>query len=332
MSGIEPSTVAACYARAVLSATTKGADEQSGAWDSPTDRLGFTEMRELWETVIGAEGADPHTGLLVGDRIRPGSLHVLGHVVLSCASLADAADAAARYHPLVSQAGTVTLARGDDRTRIRYRPTVDPATMHPQQVEAILTGMVRAARWVAGDDWAPLSVSFTHPRAGSAQPYARVLGCPVVFDASENAITVDNDDLDRRRAPSDPQLGALHRTYADRLLRELSTAVTVGERVRRWLEHAPLDGTGPADPGRELNLSARTLRRALQEEGTSWRALLDAARHDRARRLLETTDLPLDRIGPLIGLSGATALVRAFTRWEGVTPGAYRGRYAGATR
>ncbi|MCY0957412.1 hypothetical protein [Streptomyces sp. H27-H5] len=71
MSGIEPSTVAACYARAVLSATTNGADEP-GAWNSPKDRLGFTEMRDLWATVMGTEGANPHTGLLVGDRIRPG--------------------------------------------------------------------------------------------------------------------------------------------------------------------------------------------------------------------------------------------------------------------
>lgn len=61
-------------------------------------------------------------------------------------------------------------------------------------------------------------------------------------------------------------------------------------------------------------------------EGTSWRALLDTARHARARRLLETTDLPLDRVAPVVGLSGATALVRAFTRWEGMPPGAYRVR------
>ncbi|MFJ7587642.1 helix-turn-helix domain-containing protein [Streptomyces sp. NPDC097617] len=88
-------------------------------------------------------------------------------------------------------------------------------------------------------------------------------------------------------------------------------------------------GLGPADAGRGVHLSPRTLRRALQGEGTSWRALLDAARHRRTRRLLETTDLPLDRIAPLVGLSGATALVRAFTRWEGVTPGAYRIRGAG---
>ncbi|MET9596272.1 AraC family transcriptional regulator [Streptomyces sp. NPDC006459] len=332
MPSIEPSTVAAAYARAVLNATADGADGKAApdAWASPVERLPFTEVRALWDTVIGTHGGDPHAGLRVGDGIKPGSLHVLGHVVLTCASLAEAAEAAVRYHPLVSQAGTVSLERGGEATRIRYRPTVDPATMHPQQVEAIIAGIVRAARWVAGDDWAPLSVSFTHARAGSAEPYARILGCPVTFDAPENALTVANRDLDRPRAPHDPELGALHRAYADRLLRELSTAVTLAERVRQWLEHAPLDGTGLADAGRGVHLSPRTLRRSLQEEGTSWRALLDAARHRRARRLLETTDLPLDRLAPLVGLSGATALVRAFTRWEGITPGAYRARSTGS--
>ncbi|MFG2985604.1 AraC family transcriptional regulator ligand-binding domain-containing protein [Streptomyces sp. NPDC048258] len=203
--------------------------------------------------------------------------------------------------------------------------------MHPQQVEAVVSSMVRAARWIAGDDWAPRAVSFAHPRAGTAEPYARVLGCPVTFDAPENAITVANEDLDRRRPLYDPALNALHRAYADRLLDRLSTAATAAERVRQWLEHAALEDAGPEGPAKELNLSVRSLRRALHAEGTSWRALLDAARHGRARQLLETTALPLDRIAPLVGLSGATAVVRAFTRWEGMPPGAYRSRHRPAS-
>ncbi|WP_328738371.1 AraC family transcriptional regulator [Streptomyces erythrochromogenes] len=155
----------------------------------------------------------------------------------------------------------------------------------------------------------------------------RFFGCPVTFDAPGNSITVADADLDRRRSLYDPALNALHRAYADRLLQQLAAAGTVAERVRQWLERAPLGDVGPEGPARQLNLSVRTLRRALHQEGTSWRALLDTARHGRARRLLETTALPLDRIAPLVGLSGATALVRAFTRWEGMPPGAYRSRY-----
>ncbi|WP_406179713.1 AraC family transcriptional regulator ligand-binding domain-containing protein [Streptomyces sp. NBC_01006] len=326
MSTIEPPSVTACYAFAVLRAVEDGT-VGSAAWALPTHRLEFGEMRALWDAVLGARDAGPHTGLLVGDRIRPEGLHIMGHLVLTCASLADAALAAERYHPLVSQAGTVTLDRRSGVSRVRYRPTVDPAAMHPQQVEAVVSSMVRAGRWIAGDDWAPLSVSFAHPRTGSAEPYARVLGCPVTFDAPENAITIADEDLDRRRPLYDPALNALHRAYADRLLHELSApaTVSVAEHVRRWLEHAAFEDAGPEGPAKELNLSVRTLRRALHAEGTSWRALLDTARHGRVRRLLETTPLPLDRIAPLVGLSGATALVRAFTRWEGMPPGAYRG-------
>lgn len=327
VSTTEPPSVTACYALAVMSATADGHGAPSGPWALPTDRLEFGEMRALWESVLGARDAGPHTGLLVGDRIRPEGLHILGHLVLTCASLADAALAAVRYHPLVSQVGTVTLHRRSGASRIRYRPAVDPAAMHPQQVEAIISSMVRAARWIAGDTWAPLAVSFTHPRTGAPEPYARVLGCPVTFDAPETAITVANADLDRRRPLYDPSLNALHRAYADRLLDQLSTSRTATEHVRQWLEHAPLRDAGPDGPAGELNLSVRSLRRALEKEGTSWRALLDTVRHSRARRLLETTALPLDRIAPLLGLSGATALVRAFTRWEGMAPGAYRSRH-----
>ncbi|MFK0046186.1 helix-turn-helix domain-containing protein [Streptomyces sp. NPDC090741] len=142
-------------------------------------------------------------------------------------------------------------------------------------------------------------------------------------------MTVANEDLDRRRSLYDPALNALHRACADRLLHQLSApapaTAPVAEHVRQWLEHAAFEGAGPEGPAKELDLSVRTLRRALHAEGTSWRALLDTARHGRAGRLLETTPLPLDRIAPLVGLSGATALVRAFTRWEGTPPGAYRG-------
>ncbi|MFD3802977.1 hypothetical protein ACFWSF_10855 [Streptomyces sp. NPDC058611] len=55
-------------------------------------------------------------------------------------------------------------------------------------------------------------------------------------------------------------------------------AVPLRERVRQWLEYAPLDRSGPGEPSRELHPSPRTLRRMLREEGTSWRELLDGAR------------------------------------------------------
>ncbi|GAA3050041.1 AraC family transcriptional regulator [Streptomyces glomeratus] len=325
-------TVAASYAHAVAHARgpqdmgTGAAGTTGGAWASPTQRLPFAEVRRLWELLLGPD-EEPHVGLVVGSSLRPADLHVLGHLVLASASLAEAAAAAVRYHRLVSEAGVVSLDRGPQRSRLVYRPTVAPGVMHPQQVEAVVTGMVTAAGWIA-PDWAPVSVAFTHRAIGAPGRYTEILRCPVVFDAAENAVTVRTTELDRPRALTDPALTALHRRHADGLLGGLPATDMLCARVRGWLDQADLLRARPEDLRDVLFLSPRTLRRALREEGTSWRELLDEARHMRALQLLRTTDLTLDAVARQVGLSGAAALVRAFTRWHHMTPGAYRRHHA----
>ncbi|MFF7190674.1 AraC family transcriptional regulator ligand-binding domain-containing protein [Streptomyces sp. NPDC008222] len=325
-------TVAASYAHAVAHARGPGddgtgaADTTRGAWASPTQRLPFAEVRLLWERILGPD-EDPYVGLAVGSSLRPADLHVLGHLVLASSSLAEAAAAAVSYHPLVSEAGVLSLHRGPRQSRMVYGPTVAPGAMHPQQVEAVVTGMVTAAGWIARD-WAPASVSFAHRAIGDPGRYVEFLRCPVVFEAAENAITVRTAELDRPRALSDPELVALHRRHADVLLGGLPASATVRARVRGWLDQADLLRAGPEDLRDILFLSPRTLRRALREEGTSWRELLDDARHMRALVLLRTTDLTLDGVARQVGLSGAAALVRAFSRWHHMTPGAYRRHHA----
>lgn len=62
-------------------------------------------------------------------------------------------------------------------------------------------------------------------------------------------------------------------------------------------------------------MSVRTLQRRLAEEGTSWRAEIDAARNKRAAQLLQqgtTADLTAAQVG----YSGSRALRRALRRWD----------------
>lgn len=317
-------TVSAGYALAVAAAAD-GDQTAERLADPTTTRLPFAEVRRLWDRALDTgAGQDPHVGLRLGAGVRPQTLHVLGHLVLASTTLGEAAAAAVRYHSLVSQAGEISLLRGPALSRVLYRPTVAPGTMHPQQVEAIVATMATAARWLAGPAWTPAAVSFTHSPTGDRARYEQVLGCPVTFDAADNALTIPTADLDHPRAPVDPRLAALQRQYADRLLADLDTPAAEPERVRRWLAHAALDDVGPGDLQAALHLSERGLRRALREHGTSWRALLDEARHARARHLLATTDLTTDRVARAVGLSGAAALGHAFTRWQGTSPGAYR--------
>ena len=79
-----------------------------------------------------------------------------------------------------------------------------------------------------------------------------------------------------------------------------------------------------ADVARRLGIHPRTLGRRLQESGTTFQALLDDMRAQRAKHLLLDTFLPVARIAAAVGYEDPTIFSRAFARWTGRTPSAFR--------
>ena len=73
-----------------------------------------------------------------------------------------------------------------------------------------------------------------------------------------------------------------------------------------------------------LHRSARTLRRHLQQLNTSFQHLLDEVRYDKARQLLQQTDLPIYLIAEQLGYSEAASFRHAFQRWSGLAPSDFR--------
>lgn len=79
-------------------------------------------------------------------------------------------------------------------------------------------------------------------------------------------------------------------------------------------------------------LSERHFARVFrQETGTSPAAYVEAARVEAARRLLETTDQPLERIAAATGMGSVETLHRAFRKQISTTPAAYRRRFRTAS-
>jgi transcriptional regulator GlxA family with amidase domain len=80
-----------------------------------------------------------------------------------------------------------------------------------------------------------------------------------------------------------------------------------------------------------VGVSPRSLSRWCREHlGESPAELVRRLRVEEARRLLEETSLPLKQITARTGLGDASTLWRVFTRRLGVTPAAYRQRFAAA--
>jgi len=103
-----------------------------------------------------------------------------------------------------------------------------------------------------------------------------------------------------------------------------SFATAVASRIEAQL------GAGNAPSAEEvadgLRMSARTLQRRLDDEGARFSAITDAVRERLARRLLADPALGLGEIAYRSGFTDLATFSRAFKRWTGLPPGAYRKR------
>ena len=96
------------------------------------------------------------------------------------------------------------------------------------------------------------------------------------------------------------------------------------ENVRRELGVLPGRFPDPKELARVLKISERTLRRGLNEMGTSYQAMLDNVRCEHAIQLLIGTGMSVNEIAKRLDFSGGRSFRRAFKRWTGWTALQYR--------
>jgi len=103
--------------------------------------------------------------------------------------------------------------------------------------------------------------------------------------------------------------------------------------VRSTIARLALAGTISLEAAaRDLRTSPRTLQRRLNEYGMSFWAMVEQGRFEIAGALLRETDLRIQEIAAGVGYSTPGSFSRAFTRWAGRSPRAYRCALAGQDR
>nr|MBA3542504.1 helix-turn-helix transcriptional regulator [Deltaproteobacteria bacterium] len=77
-----------------------------------------------------------------------------------------------------------------------------------------------------------------------------------------------------------------------------------------------------------LHLSTRTLKRRLAEHATTFSTIVEEVRRQRALLLLDNRELSIGEIATRLGYTELPNFTRAFRKWTGMTPAAYRARGA----
>lgn len=291
-------------------------------------RIAASTYLELLGLGVQLSG-DDCLGLHLGEAVRPGYYGVLGYLIMSCATLADALHRQARYAALVGNLGRVDLA--DEPPREGLEPQVahswQPllAQQQRQLSEETLAAWVTFGHWISGLDVPPSEVRFQHAAPADTREHQRIFRCPVLFDQADNALVFPKRLLSTPLGQADAQVRLMLDAYADRLLGEIQQGHSVLDRARLELaRQLPEAGADLGLIAARLALSPRTLQRRLREAGLSFNQLVDETRQQLVLHYLRDPALELAEIAFLVGFSEPGSLARAFRRWTGKSPGEYR--------
>lgn len=284
-----------------------------------TERQLVTLTRELW-----AQTDDELLGL--GRHPLPrGSMRVLLYGVLGAADLGESLTRTQSFLAAFPALSLEVETQGEEtRLKIRLGGESDPDDL------LSLTGLMachRVLAWGIKHRVPLIRVELPATRPAQHRTIADLFDAPVVIDSPHAALVFNSALL---RSPLMRDADELERFIAraplDLLTRPTYSATTV-DRVRRVLEPAlARTGVWPSaiDVARSLGVSSQTLRRWLADERTTYSEVSDDVRRDAAINSLVGGRESVAELAERLGFSGPSAFTRAFRRWTGSTPGAYR--------
>ena len=178
---------------------------------------------------------------------------------------------------------------------------------------------------VTGGGLAPSRIAVRGPAPADPAPWTTALGVAPRFGAPVTLAALDAAVLDLPLPQADEATAATTEAQCRALLAARRGRDGVAGAVRDVVASRPGDVPSAAEVAARLALSERTLRRRLDAEGTSYRALVDEVRETLAEELLRTGGLSVEQVARRLGYAETASFTHAFTRWKGVSPRAWVG-------
>lgn len=268
----------------------------------------------------------PDFGLRLSDLFRFEVLGAVGYAIGAADDLEHVFTTLERFARLLHAEAAHEYVRTE--TEIRFGRALDPryARMRHATSHALAGTLVIARTLTGRDDLIPTRVQLQHPRPPNGASYDAYFGVAVEFASDATSISFPASAGSWRVVRNDPSLFAYLARHAESMLARLPRREpTTVDRVRGIVMERLRTGTLTQElVARRLAMSARTLQRKLEDEGATFAGLLEEIRRELATLYLREPSLAVYEVALLLGYSEPSAFFRAFKRWTGTTPEAFR--------
>jgi AraC-like DNA-binding protein len=299
-----------------------GLDLDLAAVSDPHRRLSVAAFDRLAARAKALTG-EPGLGFHLGLDARVSAYGYLGFAALASPTLGEALELAVRFSPTRTDALSLRLFTRGDTASLVIEERVDLGAAADVLVLSLLVGLREIAVALTGRAIAD-GADVAFPEPPWAARFAHLTRGRMRFGQPAHQLVFPAEALAYPIAFADPGAQQLAREQLERELGALGRAESTAASVRAEL---PREGGGfrtLPEIARRLHLSPRTLKRRLAQEGTDFTALLEEQRRARAMLLLRGPGPSVAEIADDLGYSDVANFTRAFRRWTGATPTAYR--------
>jgi AraC-like DNA-binding protein len=295
--------------------------------DDPNAQVTPAEYERFRQAAIALSG-DEALGLHLVDHTRSAVFDVVGHMTEHAATLRQSIETLAKYSRIVTAGPPPELSEQGDSASVRFafRQAASPRTRFA--AELTLSGFMRMIQGFVGQGARARGVYFTYPAPAYRAEYSQVFGGAERFEHAFTGIVFERAWLERSQPYKNPELYSTLQQQAERTLSRIERAAPLAQRVTAQLA-AQGAGAMPSmeDVARNLGMSARSLRRKLLSEGAVYKDLVDQVLMERAKRMLEDPRISIQEVAFATGFATPAAFHRAFKRWTGLTPKAYKSSF-----
>ncbi len=280
-------------------------------------------LRRLWH-----EMEDEASGFLTRP-FKIGMFSMMCHAIITAGNLRRALLRSARFLELLNEDLSVELDEIGDEARlsVKYSNPHDLDSIF--FITSIFVIWIRLSCWLVQRSILLERIEFTFKEPDYSHEFDLMFPCRHKFSQTNNRVIFNKKFLSLPITQDSETLTSFLHNAPESLLTQFRSDESTSAHIKRLLLHrngmnVELENMSFEDVASELHTTTHTVRRRLKEEGNSFQEIKDSIRREQALTLLDNNSLSLQHISEKLGFSETAAFNRAFKKWTGTTPGAYR--------
>ena len=270
-------------------------------------------------------------GLDIGAGIHPSDYGTVGYALMNCSSLLQVFDYAVKYKNSINKGFKITFNKQGQFHHFKIDSIVVSEWLKVV-IELDFSAALHLSKFFVGSDSAkivkPESIRFQHESHCPVTKYEALFGCPVLFNQDCNEMIFSRQTFDIPIRSANPSLFKLMESKLASRKKAADQKLSLKQKIEQFMfEHIQgIEGGVPeiTQAASEFNMSVSTVKKHLKLEGTHYTNIADQVRHKSALNLILDPSKSILEIANDLGFSNASTFNRAFKRWCGQSPAAYR--------